>query len=797
MSDHVDQTQQAAPPTPPHLSAQRRFSRWTSTLLIITALLVGLIVGTQLGVERFVREYATTGVAFLVGIAIACVLIVVMGFILYRVWSGDVAPGLKAVYDALRENPERAASADYWFREAPANLLPALQALGAKLGFASALTALTAIVANLILLATLVVSQLQADRLREQNTLLSTSNDVALLQARTSFELDVAQRKYDEINRILSESKSIDEQIYAVDQIPEAMVMPVRRVAVDEMGRPRQQDDGTLILETIHPNLASLRSRLISFIREDRVGQRLRDSGMNENHEDAPTDLSAAMDALRPLGPLSTSILRCLHRLGRGGAEPGTRPCVWSEAVAQSISMSDVSAIANLRPLLIAPPPDRSSMPHRFVVLDLRHIVDELRQSQLPYALFDQPHLTLRLAPEADVSNAKLMGAKFLDAHLDRVTLLDAQLWEANLNGAKLRRANLVRAQLQNAYLFNAKLELADMDHARLRGAWLENAELQGAKLRYAHLQGAKLRGAELQRADFSNASLQGATLDDAQFQQARFDSALLQGASLDDAELQSASLFGTRLQGARLIGAQLQGALLHFASLASADLRKSNFESGQIHFRTSSLCISTLETIEIFSRATEADPEAKPYSLPATSLVFCQLGAARFRLKQDDATRQRVRSRWCLSRDAHDRIRWSSLEEAVSALRIDFDDDAGSLVEEIADATDLIASRFGLPGERDQYGVSQSARLSGVFVFSDAHAFQETDADVPPRELFKDAISDGPNAITEHVDADLYRARIAWELGDPWPPTSSQPVSAPASQPTNSAAEAGSDEPF
>ncbi|HSR34716.1 MAG TPA: pentapeptide repeat-containing protein [Anaerolineae bacterium] len=107
----------------------------------------------------------------------------------------------------------------------------------------------------------------------------------------------------------------------------------------------------------------------------------------------------------------------------------------------------------------------------------------------------------------ADLSQAGLDGAVFVESDLAK-----ANLDEACLNSADLSKAILVDARLGGAKLSQAMLAEADLSQARREGASLLQANLQGADLSDANLKGAFLEGADLRGADLTGAILADAS---------------------------------------------------------------------------------------------------------------------------------------------------------------------------------------------------------------------------------------------------------------------------------------------
>ena len=81
----------------------------------------------------------------------------------------------------------------------------------------------------------------------------------------------------------------------------------------------------------------------------------------------------------------------------------------------------------------------------------------------------------------ADFTNARLEGADFADARLERATFTGARLDGAKFTDAVLDRVNFTGAKLYDADFTRAVLNSADFTRARLKpanftGAWLDGA---------------------------------------------------------------------------------------------------------------------------------------------------------------------------------------------------------------------------------------------------------------------------------------------------------------------------------
>lgn len=342
----------------------------------------------------------------------------------------------------------------------------------------------------------------QVQRLTQQNALIEVQgrlateqNQLVLLQARLAtiarqadLEQLSAARAYDEITGILDQNASSGAIMYALDRLPEAMVMPV--TIVDPAWSPNHEADElnrdgmTPRTKTVYPNLVPLAQRLLTFAKSDRPANGIRWS----NDE---------------VGLVSTGIVHALHRLGFGNAEEiPTAWCVWDCIF------------------------DFEGTPRDDADEELNHLRDSRTGVHILAARVGregQDGPDIRHARAEQLEGVRLPGA----------FLVGAQLQGAFLAGAQLRGTDLSLAHLQGAFLIGAQLQGAELFSAQLQGALLNGAQLQGAELVKAQLQGAFLGGAQLQGADLSMAQLQGADLDRAQLQGADLSMATLSAQKL------------------------------------------------------------------------------------------------------------------------------------------------------------------------------------------------------------------------------------------------------------------------
>ena len=229
---------------------------------------------------------------------------------------------------------------------------------------------------------------------------------------------------------------------------------------------------------------------------------------------------------------------------------------------------------------------------------DFRHSIFEILCSCLRSMPLDKSHLTKEDGkPTAEFQTLLniLLHPHYQDVfkefepNLQRVCLINTQLWNANLLGANLSGANLSNALLRSADLFCANLSsanLSDVDlsetnlskanlsKANLSNADLSDANLSNADFTSANLSGANLSEANLSGANFLNANLSNANLSNANCSNADFPIANLSSTSLMDTDFSEANLSGTNLSNAEFWNTNLSYADLMNANLSNIKLR-------------------------------------------------------------------------------------------------------------------------------------------------------------------------------------------------------------------------------
>lgn len=203
-----------------------------------------------------------------------------------------------------------------------------------------------------------------------------------------------------------------------------------------------------------------------------------------------------------------------------------------------------------------------------------------LRGRDLRYARLDRVGLH-----QADLTGANLDGASLVGADLRGALMGCADLGELLLSGNRAaafctsaRAANLSEARLAGARMAGIDLRGSRLVKAQLDGAALDHAVLTGANFSSAVLDNAGIMGAWLHGASILQASLRGADLSGAKLQLADFTGAGMQGANLSRANLE-----GSTLRNAELEGASLAGAVLHGASMAGARIQGSDMTGARV----------------------------------------------------------------------------------------------------------------------------------------------------------------------------------------------------------------------
>lgn len=130
----------------------------------------------------------------------------------------------------------------------------------------------------------------------------------------------------------------------------------------------------------------------------------------------------------------------------------------------------------------------------------------------------DDFHMPGKVAPDADLSGAKLNGSVLRRCNFEAARFSDTEMVGARLSRSVLRAASFFSADLTDADLVAADCSYTNFGTTDPNtdepsgGAKLVRANLRGAILVGAVLTGADLAGADLRRADLTGARLAGAS---------------------------------------------------------------------------------------------------------------------------------------------------------------------------------------------------------------------------------------------------------------------------------------------
>lgn len=363
---------------------------------------------------------------------------------------------------------------------------------------------------------------------------LQTQHELQALQARNEFEL---------IYNILTDpGASMTKQIWALQRIPEAMIVPVVETNFDKVPEP-MSDDSHIATSTTYPNLSRLRELLRVYLKEPQHGRDFLFASWKKDNAEWFKYRS-----------LSTEKLIVLHHLGCGNGEIAEADCIWRRTRNFDDWNPQIAKFYGFK-------------------LDLQHIKTALQGAELPFCLqFDSPSNP----PSVEFSD---------EVSLKRTLLVGANLSGAKLRSADLRGAILVGADLSDATLCNADLQQCVAHGSNFARSNLIGANFLASQINDCYFQSSDLTGAVFgvglcSSSDFSNAVATGASFGEAEMLNSNFSGAYLVGASFRSADLRGANfrssnldlatLHNARMSGVNLTGVRISGARFAGAILAS-----------------------------------------------------------------------------------------------------------------------------------------------------------------------------------------------------------------------------------
>lgn len=200
----------------------------------------------------------------------------------------------------------------------------------------------------------------------------------------------------------------------------------------------------------------------------------------------------------------------------------------------------------------------------------------------------DAADSTMRYFSREDVIEAHLARISFVEADLRGLDLSGVDLSGGDFAGALLDGTSFANARLERANFRSAILQEADFSGADLNAAVMSNASAEGSIFKNARMSACNLIDADFTSADFRDADLTGATLSRAIFSGARMDrikattcageSADFYGCSLSDAKFASAVLRGAQFIEAVCVNADFAQATCDEANFGDADCSNARF---------------------------------------------------------------------------------------------------------------------------------------------------------------------------------------------------------------------------
>lgn len=446
----------------------------------------GVLVGFVLSFLLSSGDLAQSILSLLTGFILALLLVGVVGYGLYRQWVHDLGPAIRVLGRTLRRPGVRWNRPQSWGKRSGPPAARVFQIAVARVAAAFAFAAVFGVLTNAVLVATLVVQQVQTRRVQEQNLLLNAASNVEAVAGRNLVDTGGANRTFDLIAGVLHDPRSRGANlVLALRQIPEAMLMTTTVMEMPANGQVVSEAGETPRLVRVYPNLKPLRTELEVFLRRDRL------SAFRREMAAAGADAEQYERAFKTeIADVSNQLMDTLWRLGPVAAEGNDgRPVIglWAAAVGDSdVAELELSLRAGtyLVPFLggVDPGPD-----------EFGHIRDDLQYAQLP-------GLELR--------RHSLAGFNLEFANLSRASFSECDFDRVNFRGANLQGIDTFETRFSRANFWQSDLRGAEFAACDMSFSSFHDTSIIGANFRYSRLQGADFNESDLTGAIFNNADL-------------------------------------------------------------------------------------------------------------------------------------------------------------------------------------------------------------------------------------------------------------------------------------------------
>lgn len=474
-----------------------------------------------------------------------------------------------------------------------ASQLPRIfQHLFGILGIILVVPASVALFSIMLAMAQFLTSRLQVERMTQQNALivkqnllLTTQNNLLKDSTDTQYEVEVASKKLREIQEILlNPDSAIEAQVYAIRQIPAAMIMPVSHIDSETINKTE------VFVE--YPNHSPLKELLLQFMRRDRIKQRLSKSGIEWSRSGKLPPRAA--EHLREFEPVSTEVLKTLHILGPTGYSVGVNSDVWSFS---PNGFNRVPRLRKIEPGKVTISNTLISYVGEMVELDLRYLdTKTFHDAQLPFAMNGYEAIRI-LFPR---------GSEFERCHFEGWRPLYILAEDAEFRNARLDRSWFELGSLKGSSFYNTNfdgsawsvnLSKTDFRLCEINAAWWTNGNLQlssfvSSTCGNTNFSGTTFEGAQISSVDFCKSTFIGANFEaievsNSSFIACRFDQSKMSQGVWDNIELDCSIFREVNFVGSTLSSVFLSGSEIVDCNFSGASLNDIRFGGRELYFST------------------------------------------------------------------------------------------------------------------------------------------------------------------------------------------------------------------